>query len=171
MYTDYQQYIPENFAPQSRVWVYQCNRMLAMSEALQIEPLLENFVANWQSHSMPVKGFANLLFGQFIIVMADETQTKVGGCSTDSSVKVIKQIEQLFNVEMFNRQTLAFIVKDKIQMLPLQQITYAIENGFINESTLFFNNLVATKKELLEQWILPAKDSWLATKFNFTPVN
>ena len=44
---------------------------------------------------------------------------------------------------MFNRQTLALVVKDKIQMLPLAQINYAIENGFINADTLFFNNLVA----------------------------
>jgi len=169
MNTSYQQYIPENFANESRVWIYQCSRMLSMGEALQIEPLLENFVASWQSHGAAVKGFANLLFGQFVIIIADETQASVGGCSTDSSVRIIKQIEQVLNVEMFNRQTLGFIVKDKVQMLPMQQINYAIENGFINANTLFFNNLVATKKELLEKWIIPAKDSWLATRYNFTP--
>lgn len=173
MYTNYQAYIPENFSPQSRVWIYQCNRILAMSEALQIEPLLENFVVNWQSHGNAVKGFANLIFGQFIIIIADESQATVGGCSTDSSVRVIKQIEQLLNVEMFNRQTLAFIIKDKVQMLPMQQISYAIENGFINDDTLFFNNLIATKEELLTHWIIPTKDSWLASRFNFTstPIN
>jgi hypothetical protein len=166
-YTSYQQHIPEDYNNNSRVWIYQCNRMLAMSEAFQIEPLLEEFVTNWKSHGVPVKGFANLLFGQFIIIMADETQSTVGGCSTDSSVRVIQQIEQNLKVEMFNRQTLAFITKDKVQMLPMQQINYALENGFINADTLFFNNLVATKKELLSNWIVPIKDSWLSTKYKF----
>ena len=128
-YQEYQQYIPQDFNDNSRVWIYQCNRMVGMGEALQIEPMLEDFVANWKSHGAAVKGFANLLFGQFIIIMADETQSTVGGCSTDSSVRVIKQIEQDLKVEMFNRQTLALVVKDKIQMLPLTQINYAIENG------------------------------------------
>ncbi|MFY7965960.1 MAG: hypothetical protein ACOVO1_13765 [Chitinophagaceae bacterium] len=164
-YKEYQQYIPKDFNDNSRVWIYQCNRMLGLGEALQIEPLLENFVANWKSHGAPVKGYANLLFGQFIIIMADEEQSAiVGGCSTDSSVRIIKQIEQDLKVEMFNRQTLALIVKDKIEMLPLAQINYAISNGFVNTDTLFFNNLVATKKELLEKWIIPIKDSWLATR-------
>jgi hypothetical protein len=164
-YTSYQQYIPQDFNDHSRVWIYQSSRMLGMGEALQIEPILENFVANWKSHGAAVKGYANLLFGQFIIIMADESQsTTVGGCSTDSSVRIIKQIEQDLKVDMFNRQNLSFIIKDKIQVLPLAQLNYAAENGFITPDTLFFNNLVATKKELLEKWIVPIKDSWLATR-------
>jgi hypothetical protein len=164
-YTSYQQYIPQDFNNNSRVWIYQCSRMLGMGEALQIEPILENFVANWKSHGAAVKGYANLLFGQFIIIMADESQsTNVGGCSTDSSVRIIKQIEQDLKVDMFNRQNLSFIIKDKIQVLPLAQLNYAAENGFITSDTLFFNNLVATKKELLEKWIVPIKDSWLAAR-------
>ena len=171
-YTTYQQYIPQDFNDNSRVWIYQCSRMLTMGEALQIEPVLEEFVANWKSHGAAVKGYANLLFGQFIIVMADESQsTTVGGCSTDSSVRMIKQIEQDLIVEMFNRQNLAFIIKDKVQMLPLAQINYALDNGFINADTLFFNNLVATKKELLSKWIIQTKDSWLATRYDLTTKN
>ena len=164
-YKEFQQYIPEDFNDNSRVWIYQSSRILGMGEALQIEPILENFVTSWKSHGAAVKGYANLLFGQFIIIMADESQsTTVGGCSTDSSVRIIKQIEQDLKVDMFNRQNLSFIIKDKIQVLPLAQLNYAVDNDFINPDTLFFNNLVATKKELLEKWIVPIKDSWLATR-------
>lgn len=140
-----------------------------MNEASQIEPMLEQFVSNWKSHGATVKGFANLLFGQFIIIMADEDNSNtVSGCSTDSSVNLIKQIEQDLKVEMFNRQNLAFVVKDKIQVLPLTQVNYALENNFINANTLFFNNLVATKQELLNNWVIPVKDSWLATRYDLT---
>ena len=65
---------------------------------------------------------------------------------------------------MFDRQSLAFIVKDKVQILPLAQLSYALENNFITSDTLYFNNLVATKKDLLTQWIVPAKNSWLASR-------
>jgi hypothetical protein len=50
-----------------------------------------------------------LFFGQFIILMADEKATGVSGCSTDSSVRLIKDIEQRFGVNMFDRTTLAFV--------------------------------------------------------------
>jgi len=65
---------------------------------------------------------------------------------------------------MFNWQNLAFIVKDKVQVIPRQQFNYALENNFISADTLFFNNVVASKKELEENWIIPVRDSWLKTR-------
>lgn len=161
----YQHHIPADFDARSRVWIYQSSRIFSFQEALQLEPLLEAFAAEWTSHGAKVKAYANLLFGQFIILMADETAAGVSGCSTDSSVRFIKQVEALFKVEMFNRQTLAFVLKDKIQLLPLAQLDYAIQNGFINGDTLYFNNLAATKQELLHNWLIPAGQSWLAARF------
>jgi hypothetical protein len=164
MDTAFQQHIPEGFHPSSKVWIYQSSRLFSIPEAFQIEALMEDFVANWNSHGTPVKGYANLFFGQFIIIMADETATGVSGCSTDSSVRLIKEIEKQFNVNMFDRQSLAFIIKDKVQILPLAQLNYALENSFITADTLYFNNLVATKEALLTKWIVPAKETWLAQR-------
>lgn len=161
---NYQSFIPEDFHPSSRVWVYQSSRLFFISEAFELESILKNFTDNWLSHGTPVKGYANLIFGQFLIFIADETATGVSGCSTDSSVRVVKEIEERFKVSMFDRQQLAFVVKDKIQLIPLPQFNYAIENGFIESDTLYFNNLVASKKELLENWIIPVKQSWLSSR-------
>jgi hypothetical protein len=104
--------------------------------------------------------------------MADETATGVSGCSTDSSVRLIKQIESTFGVDMFDRTTLAFIVKDKsstdrIELLPMSQLQYAIDHGFVLPGTLYFNNLVQSKQELENNWIIPLKDSWLAKRISF----
>ena len=165
---DYIYLLDGNFHPDSRVWVYQSNRIFTMGEAFDIEDLLKEFTTQWKSHGTPVKGEAHLFFGQFIVLLADETATGVSGCSTDSSVRLIKNIEQKFTVNMFDRTTLAFVVKDKIQLLPLSQLQYAADNEFINADTLYFNNLVQTKVELENKWIVPLKDSWLAGKIKST---
>ena len=83
-------------------------------------------------------------------------------------MRLVKDIEQRFGVNMFERTTLAFAVKDKIQLLPLSQLQYAVDNGFINGDTLYFNNLVQTKEELEKEWIIPVKDSWLGKRFSFS---
>lgn len=168
MNLDYKYLLDGNFHPDSRVWVYQCNRLFTMNEALEIEEMLKEFILHWKSHGIPVKGEAHLFFGQFIILLADETATGVSGCSKDSSVRLIKDIEQRFLVNMFDRTNLAFLVKDKVQMLPLPQLQYAAENGFINGDTLYFNNLVQTKQELETKWIIPVKDSWLNSRISFS---
>ena len=84
------------FIPDSKVWIYQSNRIFTLNEALEIEELLKEFTLQWKSHGTPVKGEAHLFFGQFIVLIADETATGVSGCSTDSSVRLIKEIEKKY---------------------------------------------------------------------------
>ncbi|MBL7756458.1 MAG: hypothetical protein JNL59_03660, partial [Chitinophagaceae bacterium] len=88
MNLDYKYLLDGNFSPDSRVWIYQSGRLLSLGEALEVEDMLNEFTKNWKSHGTPVKGAAYLFFGQFIILMADETATGVSGCSTDSSVRL-----------------------------------------------------------------------------------
>src|SRR6185437_2861542 len=157
--------LPEDFAGDSRVWIYQSTRLFFMSEALQIEEMLEAFVRDWKSHGTPVKGYANLFYGQFIVLMADENAAGVSGCSTDSSVHLIKEIEKQFGVNLFDRLVLAFRVKDKVQMVPLSQLPHALTNGNIDGETLYFDNTVQTKAELESKWLIPLKDSWLGERY------
>jgi hypothetical protein len=166
MNLEYKYLLDGSFDPGSKVWVYQAARTFTLGEALEIEPMLEEFTTKWNSHGDPVKGAAHLFFGQFVVLMADETATGVSGCSTDSSVRLIKDIEQRFKINMFDRTTLAFIIQDKIQLLPMSQLQYAADNGFIAPATLYFNNLVQTREELENKWIVPVKDSWLASRIN-----
>jgi hypothetical protein len=167
MNTDFKDLLPEDFDDSSRVWIYQSNRLFTLHEALQLEELLKNFVSNWNSHGTPVKGFANLFFGQFIVLIADETGHGVSGCSTDSSVRMMKDIEQMFNVSLFDRLLLGFMVKERIQMIPLAQLAYALENKFLDAHTLYFNNTVQTLGELKEKWLVPIRESWLANDARF----
>ena len=131
---------------------------------MEIEELRENFTKSWLSHGAKVKGYANLFYGQFIILMADETASGVSGCSTDSSVRLIKNIEQDYEVELFDRLLLSFIVKERVQLLPLAQINKSMDDDIITKDTLSFNNTILTKKELLTHWIIPVKESWLAKR-------
>src|SRR5690606_20603503 len=105
---------------------------------------LYQFYIQWMSHGDAVKGWAKLVFNQFIVVIADDTDSKIGGCSTDGMVRVIKSIERQYDVNLFDRLTLTFLVNDKSQMLPFSQVQYAIDKGYINEDTLTFNNTVTT---------------------------
>ena len=168
---DYQHLLPSGFSPESRVWVYQSSRLFSLSESLDIEEMLNGFVAEWLSHGVSVKGSGVLLFGQFIVLIADEKATGVSGCSTDSSVRLIKEIEKMFGVNMFDRTALAFVAKDKIELLPLSQLQYAYDNNFITEASLYFNNLVLTKEELESKWIIPVKGSWLKNRLKLKVQN
>jgi hypothetical protein len=159
--------IPAEFPDTSRVWVYQSSRAFIEKEAHEVNEQLHQFYAQWQTHGAPVKGWAGLLFRQFVVIIADEGHEPVSGCSTDSSVRVIKSLERQYDVNFFDRMMITFLVKGKSEMLPFSQVQYAIDKGFINEDTLMFNNLVENKKELLKNWLVPLKDTWIASRVTF----
>lgn len=161
---EYKHLLPGSFSGESRVWVYQASRTLTVSEALEAEEMIKDFCEDWRSHGAEVQAYGNLFFGQFLILMADETKAAVSGCSTDSSVRFVKELEKKFNIDFFNRTNLAFWIKDKVQLLPLGQLAYALENNFIGPDTLYFNNTVLNKEQLENSWIIPVKDSWLANR-------
>ncbi|RAJ81804.1 hypothetical protein CLV59_10427 [Chitinophaga dinghuensis] len=155
---------PEGFSPSSRVWIYQSNRPFNEQEVLEINEQLHQFTAQWNAHGDPVKGWGGVVMNHVIILIADETETVVSGCSTDSSVRIIKSLEKQYEVNLFDRLLLGFIVKDKVQLLPLAQVPYALEKGYIDENTLYLNNTVLNKADLDTKWLIPLKESWLAAK-------
>ena len=158
--------IPQHFADYARVWVYQSSRRFNQQQEEEINEQLLQFYIQWQTHGAPVNGWGKLLFGQFVVMMADEKLTKVTGCSTDSSVRIIKSIERQYSANLFDRMTITFLVKGTAQMLPFDQVQYAIDKGYIDKDTLMFNNVVHTKKEMLENWLVPLSQSWLSDRVN-----
>ena len=154
--------IPQDFADNARVWIYQSSRAFIEKEEREINEQLYQFYTQWQAHGAPVKGWAKLLFRQFIVILADETDVEVSGCSTDSSVRVVKSIERQYDVNFFDRMMITFLVKNKSEMLPFSQVQYALDKGYINKDTLIFNNVVTTKEELMSKWLVPLSESWLA---------
>lgn len=163
--------IPQDFSDSSKVWIYQCSRAFIEKEQKEVNEQLYQFYVQWQSHGAPVKGWAQLVFGQFIVVMADEATNVLGGCSIDGMVRVIKSLERQYDVNFFDRMMLTFLVKNKPEMLPMNQIQYALDKGFINENTLLFNNAVTTKFDLMNSWLIPLQKSWLAVKVTFPAVS
>ena len=160
----YQHLLPSDFHPDSRVWIYQSDRTFTEPEQIEIDELLQQFTDSWTSHGAKVKGFGKLFFNQYVVLMADETASGVSGCSTDSSVRLIKEIENKYNADLFNRQNLAFFTGENIIQIPLSKLNEAISSNLINAETYYFNNVVLSKKELEEKWIVTLKNSWLKNK-------
>jgi hypothetical protein len=155
----------ESFDPSSRVWIYQAHRPFTADEAAQTRRLLDSFVRDWQSHGTPVKGFADIRRNQFVILMADETTSGVSGCSTDSSVRLIRQIEQQTGIRLFDRLDLAFLVDEKVELISMTRLPHALATGRLSAESLYFNNTIQTKEELESKWLGPLKDSWLGAKY------
>ena len=156
--------IPPNFSDESRVWIFQSSRPFIEREQKEIDEQLSHFYEQWMAHGEVVKGWSKLLFNQFVVVLADESDTQVSGCSTDGMMRVIKSLERQYEVNFFDRMTITFLIDGKAQMLPFGQVQYAIDKRYIHKESLTFNNVAVNKSELLQSWLVPLRESWLATR-------
>ena len=148
--------LPDN----ARVWVYQSTRRLNGDEVILIESAMNHFIDEWTSHRQEVKGSGHVVYNRFIIMLADEEEVKLGGCSIDSSVRFIKKLEQKFNVNFFDRLNIAYKQGNDILSCSRDEFEQLLKKGVVDDNTIVFNNLVQTKLQLLTKWEVPYRESW-----------
>ena len=156
----------ENMPDQARLWIYQASRNLSEVEEKAIFQLGQVFLSRWSTHGKPLNASLKIYYHRFIIVAVDEQHNPASGCSIDSSVAFIKEMEQKFNtpgqpLSLFDRTLVAFKQGDSTHTLSMNEAKKQIIEGGIPEDALTFNNLVYTKAQLETAWIIPVKKSWL----------
>lgn len=147
----------------SRVWIYQSNQAFSEGQTQEIQQNLEQFVAQWQSHGAPVKAWAGIRYNRFVIFVVDEDHEAPSGCSIDSSVAIIKEIEQKMNVNMFDRLNFAYKTDaNTVESADREDFAALYNANKINDTTTVFNNLVTTKADLESKWEISLGTSWHA---------
>ena len=154
-----------SFSPQSRVWIYQSDRKFTPAEESEILNKLSSFTNQWKAHGNELLASAEIKYGFFIILIVDETQANVTGCSIDSSVRLMKEIEQEYQVDLFNRFNMAYKVGDEVVVNGKEDFETLINIKQINTETIVFNNMVQNLAELESKWEVPFKNSWHSTVF------
>ncbi len=164
----------QDLSPNSRVWIYQSNRELSEEEVAQIREAGKRFIANWATHGTALHAAMEVFFKRFIVLFADEAQVKASGCSIDSSVHFMKEVEKAFGINLFDRMQIAYskeqIKKEgkeqKVEIIHMNDLRDQLVSGEFSEEAYIFNNLVATKAEMESNWIVPVKESWLFSQLN-----
>jgi hypothetical protein len=151
----------ETLADSARIWIYQAGRKFTETEKSTISDTLTAFTHAWVAHGNPLKTSFTILYDQFIVLAADENFNEASGCSIDSSVRVIRQLDQQFSLDLFDRTKTGFLKGEHIEMIPLHELPRALAAGRWKQDSAFFNNVIETKGQLKNGWITPANQSWL----------
>lgn len=144
----------------ARVWVYQCNRKLNMYELMTVRTRIAEFVEQWTSHKIDVKAWGDVVNDCFVVLIADENDFQVSGCSIDSSIHFIKTLDSEFNLNLFDRFAVAYRNADEIEIANREEFEKLISERKIQPETMVFNNLVISKSEFEKNWEIHFRDSW-----------
>jgi hypothetical protein len=157
----------DNLPEYSRIWIYQSDRPLSQNERMRILQDAEKFAIDWTAHGKNLTAGSEILYDRFLILSVNEKVNGASGCSIDASVRFIRYLEEKYGLDLLKRSKVAFCSGDNtVETCDLKDIKMKIERQEITPDTLIFNNLVSTKGELKEQWLIPARNSWMKKYFN-----
>lgn len=152
----------ESLPDNSRIWIYQCNRSFSPEELAEITAGLNTFLTQWTAHGSDLKAGFEIKYNRFIIIGLDQAEASASGCSIDASVHYIQNLEQQFKIDLLDKMNVSYKQGEFIAYKTLKDFKKMAKQRAISKNTVVFNNLVATKQEYLENWEVPASESWHA---------
>lgn len=156
-------YIPfEQLPANSRLWIYQADRRFGEAEEKAISDTLKEFCGQWSAHGTPLETSFLIKYNRFIILSVNENTADASGCSIDGSVRVLKELGQRFNKDLFNRNNIAFLEGDQINLYPIQELPKLFKSAKLTAESKTFNNLVPDKDNFEKNWEIAVERTWLA---------
>ena len=145
---------------ESRIWIYQSNRTLSITEINEIESKIKDFLISWTAHGSDLQASFIIKYSRFIVISLNESFNLATGCSIDLSVRFIQDLEQEYNVSLLDKMNVSYRHGEFIAYKPLIEFKKMIKNRSISKKTIVFNNLINSKSEFLNNWEVPIEESW-----------
>jgi hypothetical protein len=145
---------------ESRIWIYQSNRTFSITEINEIESKIKDFLISWTAHGSDLQASFIIKYSRFIVISLNESFNLATGCSIDSSVRFIQDLEEEYDVSLLDKMNVSYRHGEFIAYKPLIEFKKMIKNRSISKKTIVFNNLINSKSEFLNNWEVPIEESW-----------
>ncbi|XMO86359.1 ABC transporter ATPase [Algibacter sp. AS12] len=145
---------------ESRVWIYQANRSFSEVELEEIQAKLDIFIGNWTAHGSDLQAGYTIKYKRFIVLALNQDVSKATGCSIDSSVHFIQQLEKEYNVDLMDKMNVSYKQGEYVAHKTLSDFRKMAKDKAVSKNTIVFNNLVNNIAEFKENWEVPASESW-----------
>ena len=160
MYVDF-----EDISDDSRVWIYQAARQFSEQEKELINSKLSAFCDSWNTHGNRMPTSFQIVDNHLLVLAVDEAGLGASGCSIDSSVRALRELESEIENNITDQGKVTFKSNTgEITVASALGIKSKVTSGEIDSQTLVINPQVKNKKDLESLWIL-AGNSWLNRYF------
>ena len=150
----------DKISDESRIWIFQSNRLISNSDIESLQNKIESFLISWTSHGNKLIVSSKIEYNLFIIIALDQSQSSASGCSIDKLVSFIKKLEDQFSISLLDRLAISYKDNNKISVVRLDDFKRKILEKKINNDTIVFNNLINLKADLANNWEVPISRSW-----------
>lgn len=145
-----------------RVIIYPASRPFETKEAKAITEKLFDFLATWAAHGKPLDSSFKIEKNQFIVVCVDEEKEMASGCSIDTLGKIMREIDEQYQLGLFDRMKASFVHNGEVKTLKLQEFKAQLRSGELPKDIQVFDFSKNTYLDFLSHFVLPLEKSWAA---------
>jgi len=154
-------YVPfEELAEDARIWIYPSDTPFKEEDMESVEQRLKDFINQWTVHNKALKASFLIPYRRFVVLAVDTAFNQVSGCSIDSSVRFIQELEHEFSKVLLDKMNVTFKQGEYLVYKDLKDFKALVKSKSVSPETIVFNNLITTKSEMDSHWEVPAKESW-----------
>ena len=144
----------------SRVWIYQSNRKFLDTELNELNDSINNFLKTWTAHASELISSYQIKYNRFIIISLNESVKSASGCSIDSCIHFIQDLEKRYKIDLLDKMNVTFKQGKYITYKSINDFKKLVKNKSVSRKTIVFNNLVVNVSDYLANWEVSADKSW-----------
>lgn len=150
-------------AGDTRCWIFGSSKPLSAGEPL-VKERLERFFAQWNAHGAAVAGRWRILDERFLIVLREPEGAEVSGCSIDSMVGEVKELERELGTRLLDSSRIFWRSADgSVASGTRPEFKALAAAGSIGPHTEVFDTTVTRLADLAPGiFAKPLRDSWHA---------
>ncbi len=159
-------YLPFDQMPDyARVWVYQADHKLSSDDEQLVRDRMKSFCEGWNTHGNLMPTSFELIESQILILAVDESKLGASGCSIDSSVRTLRELESLLHINLTDQGKISLRKPSgDMKVVSALGIKSKVTSGEIDLETEVINPLIRVKSDLQNLW-QPVRNSWLIKYF------
>ena len=127
---------------QIRLWIYRSVSKLSADQESAINEMATSFISQWAAHGKMLDATFKILNHHFLVFFVNESSAEATGCSIDSSVGLIRQIESTYNLGLLDRMQIAFLINEEVVMHHFSELKELYSKGEITDDSQVFNLLL-----------------------------
>ncbi len=142
-----------------RLWIYSSMKKLSEEQEREISRVVTAFIDQWDAHGAKLDAEFKIFDHHFLVFFINEATAQASGCSIDSSVSLIREIESKYNFGLLDRMQVAFLENEGVVMRHYDDLKELYGQGVIGDESKVFNLLLQEGRNFESEWLIPFSKS------------
>lgn len=156
----------EQLPDHGRLWIFPASRDLDDAESARLLAAVDDFLAQWAAHGMPLRSARELRDRRFLLVGVDVDAEAPSGCSIDALVNRLRALGGAMDVALIDHASVWYKDGEIVHAVSRGDFRKLVDDGAVTpETSVFDTSLTRVEQARAGALERPASETWHGRAF------